>query len=123
MESGHPSSGRATARRKDVSNADILNKCRVEVDLGIYCTKDAREDLLWTGVLETTTLALYIGCQQGNQEEKALEGTLVIAERTAATMTTSLSVFARTAALPEGKVWALWVMAGMCSVVRDQRSR
>lgn len=58
MESRHASSGRATAWRKDVSNADILDKCRVEVDLGVHCTKDAREDLLWAGVLETTTLSL-----------------------------------------------------------------
>lgn len=41
MESGHANSGRATARRKDVSNADILEKCRVEVDFGVNCTKDA----------------------------------------------------------------------------------
>ncbi len=41
VERGHASSGRATARRKDVSDADILDKCRVEVDLGVDCTKDA----------------------------------------------------------------------------------
>lgn len=40
-------------------------------------------------------------------------GTLVMAERTAATMTTSLSFFARTAALPEGKVEALWMVIAM----------
>jgi hypothetical protein len=58
VESGHTSSGRATGRRKDVSNTDILDKCWVKVDLGVDCTKDAREDLLWACVLETTTLAL-----------------------------------------------------------------
>jgi len=41
VESGHASSGRTTGGRKDVSNADILDKCRVEVDLGVGCTKDA----------------------------------------------------------------------------------
>jgi hypothetical protein len=41
VESGHASSRRATGRSKDVSNADILDKCRVEVDLGVDCTKDA----------------------------------------------------------------------------------
>ena len=41
VESGHASSGRAAGGRKDVSNADILDKCRVEVDFGVDCTKDA----------------------------------------------------------------------------------
>ena len=41
VESSHASSGCATARRKDVSNTDILDECRVEVDLGVDCTKDA----------------------------------------------------------------------------------
>ena len=41
MEGRHASSGRAAAWRKDVSNADILDKCRVEVNLGVHCTKDA----------------------------------------------------------------------------------
>ena len=41
VESSHASSTRATARRKDVSNTDILDKCRVEVDLGVNCAKDA----------------------------------------------------------------------------------
>jgi hypothetical protein len=36
-----------------------------------------------------------------------------MAERTDATMTTSLSFFAKTAALPEGKVEALWVVVTM----------
>jgi hypothetical protein len=36
-----------------------------------------------------------------------------MAERTAATMTTSLSFFARTAALPEGKVGAFWMVVAM----------
>jgi hypothetical protein len=58
MESGHASPVRTTAGRKDVSNADIVDKCGVKVDLGVDSTKDAREDLLRTGVLETTTLAL-----------------------------------------------------------------
>ena len=40
-----------------------------------------------------------------------------MAERTAATMTTSSSFFARTAALPEGKVEALWVVVAMAMVV------
>ncbi len=41
VESGHASSGRATGRGKDVSNANILDKYWVEVDLGVDCTKDA----------------------------------------------------------------------------------
>lgn len=58
MESGHASCARTTTGRKDISNADILNKCRVEVNLSVDCTKDAREDFLWAGVLEATTFAL-----------------------------------------------------------------
>jgi hypothetical protein len=46
-----------------------------------------------------------------------------MAERTAATMTTSFSFFARTAALPEGKEGALWMVVAMPnSVVRCQSS-
>ena len=36
-----------------------------------------------------------------------------MAERTAATMTTSLSFFARTAALPVGEVEVLWLVIAM----------
>ena len=36
-----------------------------------------------------------------------------MAERTAATMTTSLSFFARTAALPEGKTEVPWIVVAM----------
>jgi hypothetical protein len=46
-------------------------------------------------------------------EERASGKTLVMAERTAATMTTSLSFFARTAALPDGKVEVLGLVVAM----------
>jgi hypothetical protein len=47
-----------------------------------------------------------------------------MAERTAATITTSLSFFARTATLPEGKVEALWMVVAMSiyNVVSGQSS-
>ena len=41
VESGHARCAGATAGRKDVSNTDIFDKCRVEVDLGVDRTKDA----------------------------------------------------------------------------------
>jgi hypothetical protein len=58
MKSGHASSIRTSARRENVSNIDIIDKCGVKVDLCVDCTKDARENFLWTSVLEATTLAL-----------------------------------------------------------------
>ena len=41
MKGGHASGGRTTAWRKDVPDVDVLDKCRVEVDLGVYCTENA----------------------------------------------------------------------------------
>jgi hypothetical protein len=41
MKSGHASGGGTTAWRKDVSDVDVLDKCRVEVDLSVYCTQNA----------------------------------------------------------------------------------
>jgi len=104
MEGGHASSACTTTWRKDISDVDILDKCRVEVNPSVDCTQNAREDFLWACVFKTTALALSGECQQGKWEVRESKRTLVIAERTAATMTTSLSFFVRTAALPEGKV-------------------
>lgn len=37
---------------------NILDKFRVKVDLGVDCAENARKDLLWARVLETTAFAL-----------------------------------------------------------------
>jgi hypothetical protein len=58
MEGGHASSACTTTWRKDISDVDILDECRVEVNPSVDCTQNAREDFLWACVFKTTALAL-----------------------------------------------------------------
>ena len=41
MESCHASGGCTTAGREDISDVNILDKCRVKVDLSVDCAENA----------------------------------------------------------------------------------
>lgn len=58
MKGSHTSPIRTAARRENVSDIDVLNERRVEVDLCVNCTKNACKQLLWAGVLKPASLSL-----------------------------------------------------------------
>jgi hypothetical protein len=58
MEGSHASPTRTAARWENVSDADVLNERRVEVDLCVNGAKNARKQLLWAGILKSASLSL-----------------------------------------------------------------
>jgi hypothetical protein len=96
-QSGHTSGAGTTTRRKDVANGDILDQSWVKFDFLIGSTQNMCEDFLWTGVLEAALLALQARptthISTVSRDDQDMNTTFVIAERTAETITTSLSLF------------------------------
>ena len=58
MKGSHTSPIRTAARRENVSDTDVLNERRVEVDLLINGAKNACKQLLWAGVFKSAFLSL-----------------------------------------------------------------
>ena len=58
MKGGHARRGGASTRRKNVADGDVANERGIDASLGVDGAEDAREDLLWARVLESTLLRL-----------------------------------------------------------------
>lgn len=60
-ERGHACSRGTTRGRKDVSDGNVLNECRIEIDASVHGTKNAGKQLFRTGVLKAALLGLRDG--------------------------------------------------------------
>ena len=127
MQSSHARGGRASARRQDIANSDVADGSGVNTCLLHGRAEHARENLLRPGVLEAALLRLRSLRQHCTRTTRPQDGvcpsstpvrhaetctrTFVIADRTAATMTTSLSfcVSARALGVTAVRFWMRWV--------------
>jgi hypothetical protein len=102
----HAGGACASSSSEDVANGDVVNEDRVEVGLGVRSAQYMGKDNFGLGVLESTFPALCTPCLNKLYSYECPKlPTLVMAERTADTTTTSSSCFWRTAAFADETDW------------------
>ena len=67
----HTSSSSASTRRKDITNRDVFDECRVEAGFGVCRSENFGKDLLWPCVLETTLSSLRRPISDSSPEKVA----------------------------------------------------
>lgn len=68
MQGRHSGGRRSSTGGKDISDGNVLDQGRVEVDLLVDCAEDTREDFLWPGILEATLLCFCDGRANGGDD-------------------------------------------------------